>query len=468
MSPYSLLITSCDRDDLLKRTVESYLKVADAKPREIIIVDNGPKRPEPAFLHRFKHLGVKWICEGVNRGQIYSCDRLWQECKYDWAMWAEEDWNFSCGDFVVRSFEILEKYPEILTVTLRGDWNHPLINDARFPGIKIAQPNWKDVWGGFTFNPGLRRKSDWLKIGSYGKHCGYGTHGLSTEIPLSKLYGDMGHVLAAIPDRISHIGGGRSRSVNPLGLVTPPKVLIAVLASHALEYGAWESEDSPAYSQKKAWQGRPYGTDIHISGPNARVPAVRETWAKDFSSHKNATVKFFYGDGPKEMLDDEVLLKGVPDDYAHLPQKTIAICGYAKEHGFDYVLKCDDDSYLWADRLMLEVQSVGDFAGHINGGTCSGGCGYWLSKRAFEEVVRNPIESHWAEDVTVGMIMKAAGIPPQELPMHQPGGTAHWFMNGGFDASKLHNRLACIHAVQPEMMRKIYEHETSHGLSANG
>ena len=156
----------------------------------------------------------------------------------------------------------------------------------------------------------------------------------------------------------------------------------------------------------------------------------------------------------QDLLDDEVLLRGVPDDYAHLPQKTIAICKYAQDNGYDFLLKCDDDSYLWIDRLMIEVHSIADFAGHINGGSCSGGCGYWLSKRAIAEVVKNPIESHWAEDVTVGMIMKAAGITPVDLPMHQPGYTQHWF-----DISKVHSGLTCIHAVKPEDMRELYRRE---------
>ena len=455
MQPYSLLITSMDRDDLLKKTIESYLRVADIKPREIIIVDNGPKREMPTFLNRLKHYNVRWICDGINRGQIYSCDRLWAESKYDYAMWCEEDWVFVTGDFVKKSFDILEKHPEILTVTLRGDWNHPLIQDARFPGIKIATPAWKGVWGGFTFNPGLRRKSDYTKIGSYGKHCGYGTHGLSTEIPLSKLYANQGYVLAALPDHISHIGGGRSRSINPVGLTKPPKVLIAVPACRKFEYGPWESSESPLYNPKTAWDGKPYGTDIHISGPNARVPAVRETWGQDVHHHENLTLRFFYGEGTESLKDDEVCLKGCPDDYEHLPHKTIAICKWALNNGFDYVLKCDDDSYVWVDRAMLEVQTVPDFAGHINGGTCSGGCGYWLSRRAMEAVQDSP--NCWAEDVWVGKCMKYAGIHPINLETHQPGYTQHWF-----DITRSTANLVCIHALQPNTMRELYRRENGH------
>ena len=450
MQPYSLLITACDRDDLLLNTVKSLLKTADIKPREIIIVNDGHDRPMPQALNQYKHLGLKWLCNGVRRGQIYSCDRLWSECKNEIAFWCEDDWNFVQGDFIQKSFDILSSYPEVLTVTLRGDWNHPLITDSRFP-CKIATPAWKGVWGGFTFNPGLRRKSDWRKIGSYGRVTGYGTHGLGHEIELSKLYASMGMVLGALPDRCVHTGGGRSRAVEPLQF-TPAKVLIAVPACHKFEYGAWESERSPNYDKSKAWQGKPYGTDIHISGTNPRIQAVRETWAKD-CTHKNLTMKFFYGIGSTPMLDDEVRLP-VPDDYEHLPQKTIAICKWALDNGFDYVLKCDDDSYVWVDRAMLEVNQVGDFAGYINGGSCSGGCGYWLSNRAMSEVIRNPINTHWAEDVTVGMIMKAAKIEPQMLQNHVPGFSNHWF-----DIDKVHSDMVCIHAVKPEDMRELYRRE---------
>jgi hypothetical protein len=45
MQPYSLLITACDRDDLLQKTVETFLRIADIKPREIIVVNDGPERP---------------------------------------------------------------------------------------------------------------------------------------------------------------------------------------------------------------------------------------------------------------------------------------------------------------------------------------------------------------------------------------------------------------------------------------
>ena len=425
------------------------------QPREIVIVEDGDK-PMPEFLKRYRHLNLKWLTNGERKGQIFSCDRLWRECSNDYAFWCEDDWHFDRSGFILKSFDILEKYPEVLTVTLRGDWGHPLINDKRFP-FQIAEPNWRGGWGGFCFNPGLRRKSDWTRIGSYGKQVGYGTHGLVHEMELSKLYAKLGYVLAALPNHCCHIGGGRSRAIEPI-VTRPPKILIAIPACHKFNYGKWESENSPSFDRNKAYRGQPYGTDIHISGDNPRIQAVRETWAQDIKAFPNVTLKFFYGKGAERPpLDDEVFLD-CPDDYEHLPHKTIAIVRYAQQNGYDWLFKADDDSYIWVDRLVQELDGSFDYAGYLNGHVCSGGTGYWLSKRAMAAVQDAP--SEWAEDVWVGRCMNYAGIEPAMLQTHYPGFSQHWF-----NLDKIPANAVCIHAVKPEGLRTIYEREHGRGSS---
>lgn len=456
MSSYSLLITSCQRDDLLKRTIESFLDCADLAPREIVIVDDGPERPMPDFLQKFRHLSLKWLCNGTRQGQIHSCDRLWRECSHDYAFWCEEDWHFAESGFIKKSLDILKAHPEVFTVTLRGDWGHPLVKDPRFP-FQIAELGWRGGWGSFCFNPGMRRKSDYTRIGSYGKRVGYGTHGLVHEIELSKLYAKLGYVLAALPNHCCHIGAGRSRAVEPIER-TIPKVLIAVPACHKFNYGRWESGDSPHFNQANAWNGQPYGTGIHISGLNPRIQAVRETWAQDCKPFDNFTVKFFYGLGAdRARLEDEVFLP-VDDDYEHLPQKTIAIVKWALANGYDYVLKCDDDTYIYMDRLVQELnENRFDYAGYLHGSVCTGGTGYWLSRRAMAAVQDNP--NCWAEDVWVGKCMQIAGIEPVMLTGHRPGYSDHWFHPKGFNPKFLDGMMVTAHAVQPEVMRNWYAFE---------
>ena len=54
---------------------------------------------------------------------------------------------------------------------------------------------------------------------------------------------------------------------------------------------------------------------------------------------------------------------GCPDDYASLPQKTRGFCRWALANAeFEYLFKCDDDTYICLDRL-LAVPSGLDYCG---------------------------------------------------------------------------------------------------------
>lgn len=458
---YSLLITSCNRFDLLQQTLDSFIRIScgGIKPRECIIVDDSDQ-PMPEWLASNIHfyssnLGVvKWVSNGRRRGQIYSADRLWSLCNNDYAFWMEDDWTWNEGNFMQESFDILEKHPKVITVSLRGNtgW-HQLIDPPPYP-FKVAMPGWKGGWGGFTFNCGVRRKSDYQKLGSYGLHVSYGTHGLVHERELSQLHLKQGRIIADLNRVIAvHIGGSRSRAIEPLPPL--PKILIAVPVCHKFSYTRWESGDSPAFNKNNAYENRPYGTGIHISGDNNRVQALRDTWLKDVAAFPNATYKLFYGgSNGRTPLPDEVFL-ACPDDYAALPQKTLAICKYAVANGYDMVFKADDDSYVWVDRLIREgLSGLWDYAGYMNGQVASGGPGYWLTDRAFKIVAEKGSANHWAEDVTVSKILFGNGIQGTMLPNHHPGFSAHWF-----DITNIPAGSVCIHALQPDTMRELYARE---------
>lgn len=457
---YSLLITSCQRFDLLKTTLDSFIarNCGGVKPRDTFIVeDSDAQIPEwlRENIHYYaSHLGkITWQANECRMGQIYSADRLWSLCTQDYALWMEDDWSFNEGNFMAESFAILQSHPEVIMVSLRGHsgW-HPLQKKG---DLLIAEPNWRGGWGGFSFNCGVRRKSDYKRIGSYGRHVSYGTSGLGHEMTLSKMHGDMGYVIADLGREIvTHTGGSRSRAIEPLPPM--PRILIAVPACRDFAYSKWESSDSPEYNAATAYNGKPYGTDIHISGPNPRIQAVRETWAKDIEAFKShVDLRFFYGTPhPTDLQGDEVCLP-VNGDYEHLPHKTVEICRWAAEQNYDYLFKADDDSYVWIDGLVQELMSNRfDYAGYTNANICSGGPGYWLSKRAMKEVARNGIQDHWAEDVTVGKIMSAANIYPVNLPNHRPGFSQHWF-----DIDNIPVGSVCIHALKPETMRELYRRE---------
>lgn len=466
MPSYTLVVTSCDRHDLLRETLDSFIATAEEKPHETVIVEDSAA-PEPVWFkenwpYYFSRLGkVSWIQNETRMGQIWSIDRAYQKVKTEYIFHCEDDWRFAERDYIRESFAILEKYPSIIQVSLRGNtgW-HDLVDINTYPGIKIAMPFWRGTWGGIAFNPGMRRLSDYKKLGSYGLHVSYGTTGLGHEAALSKMLLEQGYRIADLNRPIAvHTGGARSRAIEKIEWKMP-KCLIAVPACHAYEYGKWESSESPRFGQVAPYNGKPYGTDIHISeSAKERVPAIRDTWAKDAAKFE-IDVRFFYGTPHPpgaSPADDEVFLD-CPDDYEHLPHKTVSICRWAVER-YDWMLKCDDDTAVYVDRAVQELMSHRfDYAGCLHHGVCTGGPGYWLSKRAMREVSRNGVQDHWAEDVTVGKIMTNANIYGQNLPGHKSGMSEHWFFGSTFDSSKLRGDEVAMHALQPNVMRDWYQH----------
>ena len=124
------------------------------------------------------------------------------------------------------------------------------------------------------------------------------------------------------------------------------KVLVAILACH--RYVAPTGRGWDWTNQEKFKYG----------SVDRQIAACRETWVKDLAKckcHHQTVVdaRFFYGRGAtRPPLPDEVFLD-VGDDYKNLPYKTRAMCGWSGEHHYDFTFKTDDDTFIWADRLML-------------------------------------------------------------------------------------------------------------------
>ncbi len=138
---YTLVITSCGRHDLLRRTFESFRAAVDQGPRETIIIeDSAAERPEWLPRHN-----VRWISNGAQRGQIFSIDKAYAEVKTPYIFHCEDDWFFHDTGFAAQSIEILEKHLEILQVALREDNWHPSVSDPRYP-FQIMQPDWREGW----------------------------------------------------------------------------------------------------------------------------------------------------------------------------------------------------------------------------------------------------------------------------------------------------------------------------------
>ena len=147
--------------------------------------------------------------------------------------------------------------------------------------------------------------------------------------------------------------------------------------------------------------------------------AQRDTWIKDIPARVD--LKYFVGHS-ENLAPDEVFLgedaiqpeRGLKL-YPTLPDKIKLLCGWALDHGYDYLYKTDTDTAVSVTNLLNSGFESHDYSGGYNqettGEFASGGAGYWLSRKAMQIVVNSTVAS-WAEDVFVALALKEKGVLP--------------------------------------------------------
>jgi len=131
--------------------------------------------------------------------------------------------------------------------------------------------------------------------------------------------------------------------------------------------------------------------------------ACRTTWLEKIPD--NVKYKFFVGKGYDGDEDDVVEVK-VGDTYWDLPRKMKAIYEWIHENcEYNYVYKCDDDTYAILDKLKELTVFGHDFIGNDfllkdNKKYASGGAGYYLSKNLLPKIITEEVPERGLEDVT--------------------------------------------------------------------
>ena len=135
---------------------------------------------------------------------------------------------------------------------------------------------------------------------------------------------------------------------------------------------------------------------------------VRDTWLKD----QQVDYKFFLGvDQPGTdklpLAEDEVFLN-VSDRYTGIRDKVEKMFDWARPQDYDYVFKCDTDTFVHVPRLLKSGYEQHDWTAY----QCNyGGSGYWLSKKAIEMLSKIKVV-HFREDGWVGSTLIQQGLTP--------------------------------------------------------
>lgn len=152
-----------------------------------------------------------------------------------------------------------------------------------------------------------------------------------------------------------------------------------------------------------------------------KAAAQRRTWVPGVRA-LGFEVVFFRGRPPADSSpfvgQDEVWLFDCDDSYAGISKKVQRIFAWAKDHGYDYVLKVDDDVYIVPQRLQFLVFTVygKDYVGRFRGPYgnypphFASGFAYWLSCIACHMVAATPHNGDWMDERFVATALAHRGV----------------------------------------------------------
>jgi GT2 family glycosyltransferase len=223
----TLVITTCNRNDLLVKTLQSFFKYNTYPIEETIIIDDSGighildwSDIKPSIVGKFEI-----IINEKNLGQIASIDKAYSKVKTDYIFHCEEDWEFLCPGFIEKSFEILDTNDKIFTVWLRGyndTKRHRIETENKLPLASgdyyyLMDQYHKGMWCGFTLNPGLRRTKDCMIFYPYNNLKIRNTKGkkglnIMHESDLSIYYQELGYrgaITSKDEGYVKHIGAKR-------------------------------------------------------------------------------------------------------------------------------------------------------------------------------------------------------------------------------------------------------------------
>jgi hypothetical protein len=209
----SLVLTSCNRFDLLEKTLESFFAFNTYPIAEHIIIEDSPNRDKLLkVLEKFPDVEFLALNNDPQLGQMKSIERAYSHVTSEFIFHCEDDWEFYREGFVENSISVLDMDEKICNIWLRGleeisesrleEEVHTSKNGQvafRYLHSTYTHPKNGITWHGFSLNPGLRRHSDYLVVKPISQ--------FDRESAIGKAYHELGYRAAMLLDGyVRHIG----------------------------------------------------------------------------------------------------------------------------------------------------------------------------------------------------------------------------------------------------------------------
>lgn len=220
MIPMTVIFFSCRRTELLKQSVASFVKNNSYPIDEYIIVnDSADKKIHQKLREYFD--GAIFVFNEKNVGLIESVDLGYRHIKTEYFFHCEDDWCVIKDGYIENSLKIMLANPMIEEVWPQVMNAHPVdsqLYHADNIEYKLIQENYEKgkngfndfAWHGFTTAIGVKRMSDYNKVGPYAAIPWQGTI-WHREQAIGEAYHRLGYRAAVLLDNhAQNIGYGQS------------------------------------------------------------------------------------------------------------------------------------------------------------------------------------------------------------------------------------------------------------------
>jgi hypothetical protein len=170
MEPITAIFFSCRRLDLLKQTIDSFIR-SDSYPLKDMIIVNDSGDSDIHHELRLSYPFCTLVLHPENVGLMKSIDLGYKHIKTEYFYHCEDDWCCNGKDgFLEQSLDIMLNNSNIEEVWLADYNNYPkdyeVLYTPNSTPFQLLKEN-QNGWHGFTTACGLKRKSDYLKVGFY-------------------------------------------------------------------------------------------------------------------------------------------------------------------------------------------------------------------------------------------------------------------------------------------------------------
>ncbi len=165
MGKVTVVITSCNRWNLLERTLDSFFALNTYPVDKILLnEDSGNIEIVKKILDKYGDR-IHILRSPKNEGLLKSIDNLYKLVDTPYILGVEDDWEFRGNpNFIQQSLDILEGNKGIHQIWMRNDAEADWIENENFGIYRMMKEQHCGDWCGFSFNARTVRLNDYKRM----------------------------------------------------------------------------------------------------------------------------------------------------------------------------------------------------------------------------------------------------------------------------------------------------------------